>query len=349
MKKYLVADFSKRDNPDKGLTDFYRNPENRPFAREPVLALMPDGSLICVFLSGGQTEPDNRNVVLFKKSNDQGKSWTDTKVLFSHSFQGLWSTEIFTGFDRVTMFITMYNADYPSKALQNYVSYSDDCGETWSYPVSVDHMLQSASIRRGITLSNGEVLFPLYFQISHHCFDWNKEDYYNSTWWDGIHSECSVAITSDGGESYQRFGTIKDGTDILWEPNCIELENGHILMYIRTQNKGKLALSESYDYGRSWSKPQLTDIDHPGSKVTLFKIKNKICMINNYCCDKRTHLQLRVSYDNCNTWEKIMPMDDSDAFFCYPHVAVDHNNEKIYIIYENYSQHYLNVLSFDEI
>lgn len=30
------------------------------YAREPVLARMGDGSLICTFLSGGHTEPETR-------------------------------------------------------------------------------------------------------------------------------------------------------------------------------------------------------------------------------------------------------------------------------------------------
>ncbi len=42
-------------------------------------------------------------------------------------------------------------------------------------------------------------------------------------------------------------------------------------------------------------------------------------------------------------------MHDDAAVFCYPHVAVDNENELIYISYENYKQHYLNILTFNEI
>ena len=34
----------------------------RQFAREPILRPMADGSLICLFLTGGPTEPHNENV-----------------------------------------------------------------------------------------------------------------------------------------------------------------------------------------------------------------------------------------------------------------------------------------------
>lgn len=30
MEKYLIADFSQRDNPDAGLREFFRDPGNKP-------------------------------------------------------------------------------------------------------------------------------------------------------------------------------------------------------------------------------------------------------------------------------------------------------------------------------
>jgi len=41
MEKYLIADFSQRDNPDAGLREFFRDPVNSTFGREPVIAMMP--------------------------------------------------------------------------------------------------------------------------------------------------------------------------------------------------------------------------------------------------------------------------------------------------------------------
>ena len=54
MERYKIAEFS-------------------PYAREPVLRRMKDGSLVCLFLTGGPKEPDNDNVVKITRSEDEGK------------------------------------------------------------------------------------------------------------------------------------------------------------------------------------------------------------------------------------------------------------------------------------
>ncbi len=43
--KYLIGDFSNTENSDAGARKFFLDPDNRPYAREPVLARMPDGKL----------------------------------------------------------------------------------------------------------------------------------------------------------------------------------------------------------------------------------------------------------------------------------------------------------------
>lgn len=42
MEKYLIADFSGKNINDPLLVELFSNPENKEYAREPVLALMPD-------------------------------------------------------------------------------------------------------------------------------------------------------------------------------------------------------------------------------------------------------------------------------------------------------------------
>jgi len=348
MEKYLIADFSVRENPDMGLCEFFKDNDNRTFGREPVLAQMPDGSFVCTFLTGGRTEPHNKNVVLIKKSVDGGKTWSDAKVLFKHSFQGLWATEIYTGFDKPMMVITMYNADYPAKAFQTFVSYTEDNGDTWSYPVSSDPMLQAVSVRAGFRMSNGETLFPLYYQVSHQKFDWDVSNYYKAGWWDGVHSECSVAVTADGCD-FERFGKIRLGEAALWEPACAELEDGHIVMFIRWSGAGVLGRADSFDFGRTWTAPTKTDIPNEGSKMYTFSRNGKLVLITNFDSAERKHLEIRVSSDGGKTWEKIIPLEAPDAFFCYPHAVADDKNRLLYIAYENYKQHYLAAVSFDEL
>ena len=74
----------------------------------------------------------------------------------------------------------------------------------------------------------------------------------------------------------------------------------------------------------------------------------KLVLIANFHADSRTELALRISGDGGKTWEKSIPMDAPEAFFTYPHAIVDTANEQLFVVYENYKQHYLNVIRFSE-
>lgn len=64
------------------------------FAREPVLRRMADGSLVCLFLTGGPTEPHNDNHVVISRSLDDGCTWSVPEPLFSHRGRAVWATEL---------------------------------------------------------------------------------------------------------------------------------------------------------------------------------------------------------------------------------------------------------------
>lgn len=349
MEKYLILDVENDFGGDAFAKEFYGREENNPYAREPGLALMPDGSLICVAITGGPTEPHNKNVVIMKKSRDGGKTWNDARILFKHSMFGVMSTEIFTGFERPMIVVSTYNADCPAKHVQTFVSYTDDCGDTWTEPVSINPMMTGATVRRGFRMSNGEVLFPFYYTVTDNRWDWNKEEYYNETWWNGVRHEVSVAVTADNGKSYERHGRIFMKDVSLWEPNCAELEQGHVVMFIRCEGTGRLGRADSYDFGKTWSEPILTDMPNAGSEVTAFTIGNKLFVIANWCSTKRTHLEMRISTDGGKTFDSCIPLDDNDKRFCYTRAIVDESAKKLYVAYENYKQHYLKIFSFEEL
>lgn len=350
MDKYLIGDFSNTENSDSGSRKFFADPDNRPYAREPVLARMPDGKLVCTFLSGGVTEPHNKNVVLYKKSYDNGKTWSDTQVIFEHSALGLWATEIFTEGDTPFMVVTMYNALCPFKAMQSFISYTYDNGETWEYPTAADPSMFNSSIRQGVRLSNGDIIFPTYFLLPEHNFYFNIEDRYNDKkWWSGIDSGVAVAISSDNGKTYAQYGRVTKKGCHLWEPCVVEAEPGHVIMFVRENNTGFLGRADSYDYGKTWSEYVVTSMPNPSSKITALNVKGKILLISNFNSTERKNLEIWESSDNGKTFAKLMELEDKDKFFCYPHAIHDKENNCVLIAYENYTQHYLATIDYNEL
>jgi len=347
VHKYVITDFEKYE------------PISRKFGREPVISLMPDGSLVCIMLTGGPTEPHNDNFVVICRSTDGGKTWTPPEKLFAHKSRGVWATEIYTGYSHPMIVVHTYAGDCPYKELQTFVSYTYDNGKTWTSPKMIAPHANGMCIRKGIRMSNGETLFPVY----HTSLDYGFEEFpefETPGFWKGTHHRCAVVVSSDEGRSYAPYGDFEnirpenyDGTISLWEPNCVETENGHIVLYMRDSLNPYINCAESYDYGRTWKHTGNIDIPNANSKITMQKIGSKILLISNVndsCAwEGRTKLQIQISSDGCKTWRFVCFLGDEDEHIYYPHCTADEENRLLYVAYENSVQHYLNVYTFDEI
>lgn len=253
--------------------------------------------------------------------------------------------------------VMTYDARNHYRELQLFRSFTTDCGKTWSEPQSFPSGLNGVTLRQGIVLSNGEWLFPLYWQEVERRFDWGcepglqKPDEKGDFW----PFCCGVAISSDGGDTYRRYGYLKNRQSHrnLWEPTAVEVSPGHVIMLMRDSERAYLKRSDSLDYGRTWSEPINTNIPNPMTKPTLIAVEGQVLLINNFHdqsgWSNRTHLQIRVSEDALKTWRKILPIAQTDAPFFYPHAFYDKQEQILYTAYENGRQHYLAKISLSEL
>ena len=317
------------------------------YGREPVIRKTKNNTLLCVCLSGGTWEPQNANVVKIQRSFDDGNTWTRPQVLFSHHSRGVWCSEIFTDDDRIMLVIQTYNAECYYRELQTFYSMSFDDGNTWSEPLSFPNGINGVSVRQGIILSNGSYLFPIYYGEVVNHFDWKNV----TDWHDNFRFCCGVILSHDKLKSYERYGYIKS-EKCLWEPNCVEVENGHIIMYMRNNNAPYLGISHSYDYGKTWTDFKQTDIPNSNTKVTLVKANDLILLISNFNknigAKNRTHLQICVNKVEQNFDKKIKIEEDKENFF-YPHAFFDEKKQLLYVSYENSKQFWLKKIPFETI
>ena len=100
-------------------------------------------------------------------------------------------------------------------------------------------------------------------------------------------------------------------------------------------------MSGSFDFGRNWSKAELSDIQNADTKVTCLKIKDTILLINNDApFKKRVNLAISKSKDR-RVFGKVLNVDEKTKAFFYAHAFADDEHEILYVAYENCKEHFL--------
>ena len=61
---------------------------------EPNVIRMANGDIFAAYTTGGNYEPDLRNVTKYRISSDNGRTWGEEKILFQHSTKGVYTPEI---------------------------------------------------------------------------------------------------------------------------------------------------------------------------------------------------------------------------------------------------------------
>ena len=338
------------------------------YGREPVLRRMKDGSLGCLVYSGGNREPSQENVVLYARSDDDGQTWSEPEVLFKHMSRAVWGTELFTEGERHFSVIHTFEYGGLYSELRAHISYTDDSGRTWSEPTTLCGTPPNFSVRQGRKLSNGSWLFPVYWVESYGGFDWKVEDVEKVPEHPKWRFRTGVIRSFDEGRSFRLDGYLSPGPDWnAWEPDAIELEDGHLLMLVRCDGTDVLWRSESFDYGATWSELVRSDIPNPGTKVVMYKIDGQIVMLNNVSehsgWNYRTRLEAWTSDDNCRSWGRktliaeVLPLNSKGgaAIFppgkviCYPHAFPDFGRRLLYTALDSVGEHHFIKIPFEDL
>ena len=322
------------------VTEMFQADAEFLYGREPTPRRMPDGSIVSLIYTGGTKEPHPDNIAAFIRSDDDGATWSRPELLWKHPQRCTWGTEIFTEGERpFAIFQTFcYETNYAE--LRAFMTYTDDSGRSWAPPVSVPGLPANFSVRQGKVLSDGSWLFPVY---------WGE----NRDEWTNCRDPfvCGVIRSTDGGKTFSLHGNVPTPGH-AWEPEVVELEPGHLRMWIRYEHDAAVLWeSDSFDYGLTWSAARPGDIPNPGTKFVCYKIRDRYVMINNVCAPDRRErdvLEIWVSSDFCKSWSKKLPLarlykEDPGTWngfwehcgplpqVAYPHGFADDKEEKLYL------------------
>jgi sialidase-1 len=154
------------------------------------------------------------------------------------------------------------------------------------------------------------------------------------------HSLTQVLYSDDNGKTWKgsELVDIRDNGDGADEPGVVELEDGRILMYFRT-DLGAIYQSFSNDKGITWTTPVASSLVAPVSPSVIKRIPSTgdLLVVWNHTLPHRRGghtdrfpLTIAISRDSARTWEKIQDFETDVRYtYGYPSLAFVKNRALI--------------------
>lgn len=287
--------------------------------RIPSILVSSKGQILA-FAEGRNDGGDSGDIdIVLKRSKDNGRTWSGETTIWNDSLNTCGNPcpvlDRQTG--RIWLFMTWnLGSDHENEIIHKtskssripYVCYSDDEGQSWSKPEALTGTCKdpawgwyATGPGTGIQLKNGEFKGRLVIPANHSYDDPNgkvRKGPYNY----GAH----VLMSDDHGKTWRLSAPIRPGCN---ESQVAELTDGTLLMNMRSYNgKSSRAISISRDGGETWS-----PISHDYQLVEsmcqagfinygYYRGKELFLFSNPAVPTGRTHMTLKISMDNCQTW-----------------------------------------------
>lgn len=281
---------------------------------------LKDGRLLFIYTHyTGTSSSDHATAYLAGRfSSDKGKTWDkeDHLILANEGKMNIMSVSL----------LRLQNGDIALFYLRkNSVSdctpllrVSKDEAVTWSEPIRCINDREGYFVlnnHRVIQLKNGRMLMAVAY---HGNIETERKSRLSSAW---------SYYSDDNGNTWKPGKAVANPDSVMiQEPGVIELKDGRILMWIRT-NAGCQYQSESSDGGISWTPATRSNIPSPLSPAAIDRIPktgdlllvwNNNDSSNPATKGKRTPLSVAISRDEGKSWENIKNIEsDPDGWYCY--------------------------------
>ena len=283
---------------------------------------LKDGRLCLIYtrFTGGSGDHAAADLAM-RISEDRGKTWSEDKIVvqrtgglnvMSVSLLRLASGEI----------ALFYLLKASKEDCRPHMRLSTDEAQTWSPPaccITDEVGYYVLNNDRAVQLRSGRLILP----VAWHQGPGQPRDSA------GI---IMCYLSDDNGRTWRRSndpfkGYAADGRRItLQEPGVIELKDGRLMMYIRTDT-GSQYICHSTDGGETWSKPGPSSLASPLSPASIERIPwtgELLCVWNDHSGrhpfpeGRRTPLCMAISRDEGEIWDPSQIIEaDPDGWYCY--------------------------------
>jgi len=293
---------------------------NNPRNSEGDFIALNSGILMFVYsrFTGGSGDDARANLAAIY-SGDSGKTWSlRYEPLLEHEGkQNVMSVSLLRlGENEIALFYLRKNSDADCVPMMRL---STDEGRSWhdSVPCVVSDGYYVLNNDRALRLKSGRILLPL----ARHAKDGAKRS---------IRASSLCAYSDNGGRTWRQSTTTLEPPEQsrtgLQEPGVIELKDGRLMMYMRT-DLGCQYRSFSKDGGDTWSPAEASNIISPLSPASIARIPSTgdlLLVWNDHegvdqaHRGKRTPFRVAISKDDGATWVNKKTLDDDpEGWFCY--------------------------------
>lgn len=280
-----------------------------------------DGTLLFIYthFTGGTSDHASAHLAA-RTSTDGGVTWStqDQVIVPNAGDMNIMSVSLLRLADgRIALFHLRKDSLSDCRPV---VRYSSDEAKTWTDPLDcvtdeVGYYVMNND--RAIQLRTGRIVLPLALHKG------DKGQFVGR-------GRAMCYLSDDGGKTFRRSQTVLDMTDApddrtgLQEPGVVELRDGRLMMFIRT-DRGSQYLSFSSDGGETWSPAEPSDLHSPRSPASIERLPggDLLAVWNDHRDPaskhrNRTPLSAAISRDDGRTWEKSRTIEaDPQGWYCY--------------------------------
>ena len=129
------------------------------------------------------------------------------------------------------------------------------------------------------------------------------------------------------------------------QPTVWEYAPGRVKMLLRsTQAVGAVCVTESSDFGRTWSPARPTTIPHSNSGLDAVRLTDgRIVLACNPTHEGRSPLALLISTDNGETWPRRLDLETAPGEFSYPSI-IQAADGRLHLVYTHRRTHIQHVI-----
>lgn len=299
-------------------------PSYLPAAHSSSFTMMPNGDLLAFWFAG--TREGSPDVKIWSSTYHLGK-WSMAHAVLDPSMIAkanhryvikVGNPVIYRAQSgELHLFVVSVSVGGWSGSALNHLISNDD-GKTWSQPerivISPFFNLSTLVRTSAVSLSDGGFYLPVYLEL-------------------GRKYPELLRFSANGDFIEQIRITAKNR---MIQPSIMPISSDSAWAYFRNSSTNldarELFAAKTLDGGKSWSKPEMTNLTNPDSSLEVVNLADgRYLMVYNQ--DNRSHLNLAISVNGLY-WRKIYELENTlGDEFSYPSVHV--NNGYIDILYTN--------------